>query len=309
MTTSTDIRFTADDDGLHPAGDDFYQTETFWFSFFIPERDMGAWVYVSVRPNAGVTAGGLWLWDGTSALPWDIPFYESYSALKPARFDGTTLHSPTGATIRTTEPGRAYDIRFSDRDRISVELTFEGLEDPVPLQQGAPPYPAASHYDQTGHVTGSLNLDGQSIEIDCYAMRDRSWGSRHERGYQRVGYTWLASPQCSLLTYSAPTSTSDDIHSGYIRIGSDVHKIVEGRRTVARDPAQAWIDELTIAVIDDRGKEFAVHGTSRSRLVLPGSTSVCVNSLLEFDLNGDKVYGEDQDVWPIKEFRQARQLP
>src|ERR1700748_410833 len=112
MTTSTDTLFTAADEGLHPAGDDFYQTETFWFSFFIPERDMGAWVYVSVRPNAGTTAGGLWLWDSTSALPWDIPFYENYSALKPPTFDGATLRSPTGATFHTVESGRVYDIRF-----------------------------------------------------------------------------------------------------------------------------------------------------------------------------------------------------
>jgi len=54
------------DDMLHPPGESHYETETFWFSFFAPERAIGGWVYASVRQNAGVTAGGMWLWDGST---------------------------------------------------------------------------------------------------------------------------------------------------------------------------------------------------------------------------------------------------
>ncbi|MET7773433.1 hypothetical protein [Nocardia sp. NPDC005366] len=305
MTTSIST-FSPADDNLHPVSTNFYETETFWFSFFVPERNVGAWIYTSVRQNAGTTAGGMWIWDDTATQPWDIPFYENFSSLKLPTADNATLLSPTGATITVREPGMVYDIRYSDRDRVTAELTFHGLERPVPLRRGAPPYPAASHYDQTGHVTGFVVLDGERIDVDCFAMRDRSWGTRTERGYRRVGYTWLADADLSLLTYAAPADDSDNIHSGYIRRQGDPIAITSGYRSVDRDPEHGWISALELTVVDEHGAQFTATGRVQSRFVLPGATSVCVNSALEFDVDGRTVHGEDQDVWPIAEFRRAR---
>ena len=56
--------FIPEDDGPHPATGDFYETETFWYSFFVPERGIGGWLYTSLRATAGVCAGGAWIWDG-----------------------------------------------------------------------------------------------------------------------------------------------------------------------------------------------------------------------------------------------------
>ena len=297
--------FGPEDDGLHAVSGNFYETETFWFSFFVPERNIGAWVYVSVRQNAGTTGGGLWMWDDTGTAPWEVPFFEGFSHLKPAKYENGVLVSPTGATITVIEPGMRYRIGYDDRDRIVADLYFEGAERPVPLRSGSPPYPSASHYDQTGHVTGTVVLDGERIAVDCYAMRDRSWGPRTERGYRRVGYTWLADSEIGLLTYSAPTDDSDDIHSGYVRRGDRVVAVRGGHRKAGRDPDRGWIDTLDLTAVDERGEEIAVSGRARSRLILPGSTNICINTLLEFDVAGRIVYGEDQDVWPVKEFRAA----
>lgn len=304
--TSPEPVFGEADDYLHPVSDNFYENETFWFSFFVPERNIGAWIYVGVRQNAGITHGGLWMWDDTAVETWNIPFYEGFSALKPPVFDGRKLMSPTGATIEVLEPGMVYDVRYRDRNRISVDLTFRAFERPVPLLRGTPPYPAASHYDQTGRMTGQVVLDGESIDVDCCAMRDRSWGPRTERGYGRVGYTWLADPDGSLLTYSVPTATTDTVHSGYVRRGESVTRLTGGKRTVLRDPDRGWVESIEITVADDGGREVVASGTARSRMILPGATNVCINTLLEFEFEGRTVYGEDQDVWSIDLFRQAR---
>lgn len=299
-------KFSDADDYFHRVSDSFYETETFWFSFFVPERNLGGWIYTTVRQNAGVSGGGLWMWDHTATNAWDIPFFENFSALKVPSVDGATIKSPTGAVISVVDPGMVYDLRYDDRDRVQVELTFRGLETPVPLRSGAPPYPSASHYDQTGRVTGTVVLDGEPIDVDCYAMRDRSWGPRTERGYTRVGYTWLAGPDTSLLTFSAPTAATDDIHSGYLRTGAKVRSLVSGHRKVRRDPTNAWVEGLDIAAVDENGTEFTATATACSRFILPGATSVCINTLLEFDVDGRILYGEDQDVWPISGFRRAR---
>lgn len=183
----------------------------------------------------------MWLWDDTGVEPWNLPFYENFSALKLSTRKDNVLASPTGATIEVVEPGMVYGLRYADRKRVEVDLTFRGLERPVPLRHGTPPYPAASHYDQIGHVTGQVLLDGERIAVDCYAMRDRSWGVRTERGYGRVGYTWLGDRDCSLLTYAAPTTTTDDIHSGYLRQDEKVTGVVSGEWNVVREPVHSWV--------------------------------------------------------------------
>lgn len=305
--SSIEFPFAPVDDYLHAPSASFYETETYWFSFFIPERNIGAWIYTTVRQNVGVTGGGLFLWDDTATEPWDLPFYEQFSVLKPPTFDGVTMRAPTGATITVVEPGLVYDVAYDDRDRVQVSLRFEALEPPVPLRRGAPPFGASSHYDQTGHVSGTLVLDGESMAVDCYAMRDRSWGPRPERRGSRIGYTWLASPEHSLMTFTEPSAESDDIHTGYVRRADRCVRVVGGHRIATRNPKNAWIETLDLFAVDEDGGEFVARGHALSRFVLPSATGVCVNTLLRFDVNGAVVYGEDQDVWPAKEFRAARQ--
>lgn len=304
--TQTDSEFTVADDALHPPSDNFYENETFWYSFFVPERKIGGWIYTGVRQNAGVTHGGLWLWDDSGASPWDLPFFEQFSALKLPVFDGPVMRSPTGATIEVVEPGMVYELRYHDRKRLDLELTFRGTERPVPLRRGAPPYPAASHFDQVGRVTGHLVLDGERIDVDCHAMRDRSWGPRTERGYGRVGYTWLADAEITQLTFSTPTEVSDLIHSGYLRQGDAVTSVASGHRTVSRDPEQCWVEAMDVVTEDETGHQTLARGRVLSRMILPGATSVCINSLIAFEVDGRTVYGEDQDVWPMDAFRAAR---
>jgi hypothetical protein len=301
--------FTAADDGLHAPGDSFYDNETFWFSFFVPERKIGAWLYVGVRQNAGVTAGGMWLWDERSAQPWDLPFFEQFAHLKlPTDRGPEHIAFPTGLTVDVREPLMSYDLTYNDRSRVEATLRFDALESPVALQTGAPPYPTAHHFDQTGRVTGQVRLDGEVLDVDCFAMRDRSWGPRTERGYKRVGYTWAASPELSMLSYTAPTTDSDDIYAGYVRRGDNVVRLTGGRRRIERDPKQGWVRSIDVEGICADGTTLTGHATAVSQMILPHATSVCVNSSLVWDFEGTIVHGEDQDVWPLREWREVRHV-
>ncbi|MDE3205048.1 MAG: hypothetical protein KGQ66_12625 [Acidobacteriota bacterium] len=296
--------FNASDDGLHRPSSDFYDTETFWYSFFVPERRMGGWLYTSLRSQPGVCAGGAWIWDDRSVDPWSIPFFEQFSWLRyPSEADPARLRFPTGMTIEVLQPLMSYDLVYTDRDRLEVELRFDALEAPVALRSGSPPYPKAHHFDQTGHVTGIVRLDGEEIVVDCYAMRDRSWGRRTERGYPRVGYVWAASPETSFLAYSVPDRTEDRAHSGYLRSGSVLSYLRRGARQTERDPVTGWVTSMTIDAADEQGRALHAEGVALSRMVLPGSTSICINTLMRWDIGGATIWGEDQDVWPIKDYR------
>ena len=71
--------FTPADDGLHQLSDRWWETETAWFSFHVPERCLGGWLYTMIRPNIGTVAGGAWVWDETAELPWAVRYSTNYS--------------------------------------------------------------------------------------------------------------------------------------------------------------------------------------------------------------------------------------
>lgn len=197
-----------------------------------------------------------------------------------------------------------YDLTYDDHHRLSALLHFTGLERPVALRAGAPPYPKASHFDQTGTVTGHLVLDGERIDVDCFAMRDRFLGgTRKERGYQPVGYTWLANRDLSVLMYSHPwRGGNDEIYTGYVRRGRDIVYIASGQRSVQRDPDNGWITSIEVMLHDETGHEIRAAGTVMSRMILPGSTFICINSLVSWQVDGVEIHGEDQDVWPLHQW-------
>jgi hypothetical protein len=298
------------DDGLHaPGSDSFYETETWWFSFFVPSRAIGAWVYASVRQHASTSGGGAWIWDKTGPNPWDAPFFQQFSQLKlPGTRGPDAMEFTTGLTVRTIEPGSSYDLSYDDRARLQVRLRFDALEPNVPLRSGAPPYPrSASHYDQTGRVTGHFVLDGERTDVDCFAMRDRSWSIRTERGTRRVGYTWVADADLSMLTYTTPDDEDEErVHSGYVRREGQIAQITGGRRRVRRDHAEGWVTAIDVEVTDALGRTTRGHADATSRLILPGAMSVCINSCLDWVIDDRTLHGEDQDVWPVSEFRARR---
>ncbi len=61
--------FTAKDDDFHDEdlGDGWWKTETSWFSWNVPDRKMGGWLYSQARPNARICNGGAWVWDDSAA--------------------------------------------------------------------------------------------------------------------------------------------------------------------------------------------------------------------------------------------------
>jgi hypothetical protein len=300
----TDHGLAASDDGLHDPSDSFYDNETFWFSFFVPERHLGGWLYTGVRQHPGLTTGGLWIWDDSGVNPADIPFYENFSYLKqPAERGPQHLAFPNGMSVTVREPLMAYDLGYDDRDRVKVDLRFDAVEPPVSLRRGERPYPKAAHFDQTGHVTGTLTLDGERIEVDCHAMRDRSWGPRTERGYRRVGYTWLASPGLSVLCYTSPAAEQDEIHAGYLRRDATVRGLVGGTRDVQRDRQHGWVSGMRIDAKTDEGQRVQAEGVALSRMILPSATSLCINTAMRWTVEGVTIHGEDQDVWPLADWR------
>lgn len=297
----------ADDQPHVPSGHP-WEAETWWFSFFAPERGLGGWLYALVRANLGTCAGGMWVWDPSSHLPWDARYFRSYTSLPLRRpLEAPRLEFPSTFSVETLRPLHDYRLRYDDTDAgVSADLVFAATTPAFGIVQHRPPFTASAHFDQAGRVTGTLQLAEESVAIDCHALRDRSWGPRSERVVARMGYCWIATPDEAVLCYSFPADGRLEVQRGILWRDGVVAPIVGGERVERRHPEHGYVLELDIEAVDAEGRTISAQGRATSRLAHPRAAGVNWISIVEWTVGGQRCFGEDQDVWPVDRWRDAR---
>src|SRR5690606_26426048 len=126
-------------------------------------------------------AGGAWVWDDTAHLPWEVLYSANFTALRlPRDQDLDDIRLPTGVSVRAIEPLTSYEIGYEDEGRLQAKLRFDAVMAPFALSSGDTGFGGLGHFDQFGRMSGHIVLDGETIDIDCLSMRDRSWGPRPE---------------------------------------------------------------------------------------------------------------------------------
>jgi hypothetical protein len=277
--------FDAKDDDFHDEvlTDHWWETETNWFSWNIPRRKMGGWTYCQARPNADICNGGVWIWDDTASLPWELPYHVNYSGLrlpKRSERDMRDFEWPNGVRIVADEPLKKYTIRYEDSGQLSLNLEFEAITPPNPHPIGVTPFYRGTHFDQPGRVTGEMNLHGESIAIDCLSFRDRSWGPRPmgrpkkprdgantaASGFGGVGYSFAAASQREAwLVYSTPGVDSDPVACGFLLRAGEYGHILGGERRLNFDRATGWPTAMEIDAVDEFNRRLHVRGEALSR--------------------------------------------
>lgn len=266
-----------------------------------------------VRPNIGTVAGGCWIWDHTAHLPWEVLHSTNYTALPlPKGADLADIVLPTGVGITVREPGRTYDLSYRDGDRVEVDLRFEGVMPPAPLHAGGSTFGNARHYDQIGRVTGRVVLRGESIDIDCLAVRDRTWGRRPEDRPRQAAYvTGVATVDHGFL---AVTDRHERVTYGFLRRDSRTVSLVDGSRRVERSPADGWITRIELEATDAEGRMLRAVGEPVSRIIVNRHTFIDINSLVRWQIavtsagagaggpTSGEAWGEDQDMWPVHQW-------
>ena len=261
-----------------------------------------------VRPNIGTVAGGAWVWDDTAWLPWDVLYSANYSALQlPPGTDLRDTTLPTGVAIRVVEPTRSLRPRLRRRrPPRSCGCASTGVMDPEPLRAVGSTFGSAHHFDQLGRVTGTVDILGEHLTIDCLAMRDRTWGPRPEHRPRQAAYvTAAASDDHGFLAVTNTTPTDDPVAYGFLRRDGRTVGLAAGARTVRRHRRHGWVERVEIDATDMDGRELRAVGEPVSRMIVNRHTFIDINSLLRWDLDGDEAWGEDQDMWPVHTFAAA----
>ncbi len=303
--------FTAEDDGFHRQlrGDDWWFTETSWFSFHHEERKLGGWFYTMARHNIGTVAGGAWVWDDSAHLPWEVLYSTNYTALElPADADLRDCELPTGVSIRVEEPTLAYRLGYDDPGRFTADLRFAAVTAPRPLVATGSTFGGAAHFDQIGRVAGTIELHGETLDIDCWSMRDRTWGRRPENRPRQAAYvTGAGDGGTGFLAVTNTRDGTDRVSYGFASREGTPQSLVDGERRVTRHPSQGWVEEITIDAVDAVGESFVVTGQSVSRIFINRHSFIDINSLIRWTRSDtDEVWwGEDQDMWPVHRWSAA----
>lgn len=312
----TGRKFEPRDDGFHfdEMDGDWWATETAWFSFHDAERKLGGWFYSMFRPNIGIVSGGAWIWDDTASLPWEVPFSSNYTALPiPKDGDLRDIQLPNGVAIRVIEPCMSYQLGYDDsgRNLFSADLRFDGVMPPEPLTAAGSTFGSAHHFDQFGRVHGHIVLHGERIEIDCYGMRDRTWGRRPENRPRRAGYiTGMADPDTGFLAVTNVTPEGEKAAYGFLRRNGRTVPLASGTRTGTRDPETNHMATIEMNLTDQEGRNLIARGAPVSRIVINRHTFIDINSLVRWDCVADGIgWGEEQDMWPMHHFERWKRLP
>ena len=292
---------TANDDTWHdpPSGDPFW-TETLWLRFAVAERNLSGILYAIFRPNQRVASLFVYLWDRAAATE-DTALYVHRAFHLPMPDDLRDARLPGGFTYRCIEPLTTYDVHYDDGAELRVDLRYTGVHEPV----GRGPNGTTTSYFQPSHVTGSVWLNGDEAEVDCYELRGSAWDVRPDfRSPPRpddlaraIGHadSYGASADSTFFMGSAGDLSTTSFHSGFFMRGGEVQRIVEGRRTVRRSET-GHPESIEIEACDATGRTFHAVGACVNQLYIPMPSYAMWSNGVQWDVDGASMWGGDDDV-------------
>ncbi|MBH0779637.1 DUF7064 domain-containing protein [Nocardia bovistercoris] len=289
----------AHDEVFHPAGEDPYWNESGWFGFHIPERDINGFFYYFHDVRTGVSGGGPALWDGSGAEIYDCLYYDwrwHQPPTGPMEFEDFSL--PNSLRHQVLDPMRRYRLSYS-QPGLDLDLEWTALMEPHDF--GVPPDPSIPrHFDQAGRVRGVATLHGERLEVDCFSMRDRTWGPHRHDMTPSGDFVWaVASPESHwhAIAIGVGEDAPDVVVGGYFARDGVVGNLVKGQRRVLERKSGAPARVLFEAE-DDLGREFQAEGRVRSVLRWMGwPGQLAFWTLTDWEWDGQRGFGENQEFF------------
>ena len=149
-----------------------------------PDRDINGFVYYFHDVRTGVSGGGPALWDPSGHEVYDCLFYDWRWHQPPTgQLDFRDFCLPNSLRHEVLEPMQRYRLSYS---QLGLELDLEWSAFMAPHELGHGTASAPRHFDQPGRMQGSASLNGERFDVDCYSLRDRTWGAHRPGARGRV---------------------------------------------------------------------------------------------------------------------------
>lgn len=305
--------------GTGPAGDTL--TETWFWNFHVPEAKINCFAYCWVHPNLKMSSGGLIIYQGhkPSHLACELFDYRDYLSLQVVG-DGSNIAFPNGLTVTALEPLTKLSMVFEDAARdTAFDLIANAVDVPIMRANN-------QHFEQLMHVTGTLRLRGKDHRVDCYAVRDRSWGElRPESNAPVPPYTWVTGafgPDFAFNVGSHDDPSRDPewsglidapqriFNDGWVLLNGEQRRITQASKITRRQGDRHAPVTHSYRFTDDHGEHYEIEGTLIAQTEWGGwSNMTCHLGLVEWKWNSRTGYGESQECsWNEYSYRmhQAR---
>jgi hypothetical protein len=291
--------------------DNPYWNESVWFSFSIPEQRIHGMLQYYFRPNMGMLNGGPCMWDASGTYQWNALYYNwSHLQAMPAGVEKFDMQARNSLKVKMLEPLKRYKIDY-DKEGFEMDLVWEAIGPVHELHTGdaGQQSTAKFHIEQPGRMTGTIRRHGDEYPIDCFSMRDTSYGAREYESLASGGYFWGISADSTFhalcMTEGNDTYGSEaKCIGGFIWKDGQLSSLVSGKRKVL-DYGAFGPSKVAFEGIDKLGRTIEATGTIDPGLVFTGYTDhTVVWSLAEWDWDGVKHWGDNQEFSPGEPFRQ-----
>jgi hypothetical protein len=332
--------FRPEDDTYHPGSDDPYWVETTWWSFNVPERRLGGWLHAGYHPNQQTVTWRVFAWDPDGADPGRLAYYKNRPNVEmPPNPDLRDIAFPDGGfSVKMLTPLMDYHVSYHDPEAdFGVEFEHRSVHPPHRFTPGEAPAMHNPHLDQLGHLVGELTLRGERIPIDCYSVRDRTWGPRggnhsqsqkpeylrgqhrvanpggarwreieRERGRGRIQYIFgHAGDRTGFLAFVRPQDGNalgwSPMNVGWLLRDGAFARLDKSKSHMKnyRDPRTGWSAHMEVDVTDVTGRNMQAEGFAVSYMC-EGATGS--NASMRWEFDGQIGWGEDQDGWRLDHF-------
>lgn len=264
----------ASDVAFHTPADVPYDwAETNYFSFYIPEANITAWLYTIARPGVGAFVADIQAINRIGRLGLEVLYADFRQHLPmPAKLEDYSL--PNGLSVRTSNEPRDYRIDYVGLNGAELHLDVRGLHEPfdihdpemdpmAPRERTDTAFGAAyaNHFDMTAHCTGTATFHGKTYEVDCVSTMDHSWGPRNEAGMKPMGWingnfgTDLAFHTIWKIDHGKPGFANFEFAHGYVMLNGETLGCVAGRLRAFRG-GKIFPTGYEMFLTDRHGKEW-----------------------------------------------------
>ena len=288
-----------------------YWNESVWFSISKPEEKIHGFVQYYFRPNMGMLNGGPVLWDPSGTFSWNCLYYNwsHLQAMPPGarKFDMTARNS---LSVKVLEPLTRYAIRY-DNEGLKIDLKWEAIGPIHELKTGdaGQQQTAKFHIEQPGRMRGTIRLDGREIEIDCFSMRDTSFGPREYESLASGGYFWGIAADSSFHAIAMGEGTEQKVIGGFIWKDGDLASLASGTRRVT-EFGKYGPKRVVFEAADKKGRTLIASGEIDDGLIFTGYTDhTVVWSLVKWEwadvTPGVTHWGDNQEFCSAVKFRKT----
>jgi hypothetical protein len=285
--------------------DNPYWNESVWFSISKPEEHLHGFVQYYFRPNMNMLNGGPVLWNPSGTFQWNCLYYNwSHLQAMPKNVTKFDMKARNSLTVKVLEPLKRYSIQY-DKDDLKMDLLWEAIAPHHQLVTNDAGQTAAAkfHLEQAGKLKGTIVLGGKTIAIDCFSMRDTSAGPREYESLNSGGYFWGISQHSSFHAIAMGEGTSQKSIGGYIYKDGQMSSLVSGSRTVT-EFGDYGPRRFEWEATDKLGRTMRATARVDDGLIFTGYTDHTVYwSLVEWDWDGVKHWGDNQEFSPLTRFR------